>query len=298
MQDCAETTPGCGGIITDASKRLFASSAECCQQTLPTIDTALCEDRSDASGTGTGKYFAEPGSPVCIQDSGSNRVTNPTTKLYDDPSTCCSEAIPWISRDFCISRSAGFYSDKWYVADYSTQTCAKDCAAGGANCVPLAKPSTDLYDTASECCAGKLSWIDSAVCEANSNGTPLAPTFTNKFYVSYADNKCLQDCADTDPAPCGGNPSSDKTLYDDVETCCAETLSWLNVNVCVADSTGVAPTGSNLYYVDWTILKCVQDCDGAAPCGGLKTPYDQTYSTTAECCSRLSWMKATECVLS
>lgn len=298
VTDCDEATPGCGGIITEASKRLYATSNECCTQTLPTVDATLCEDRSDVAGAGTGKYYVEPNAPICIQDTGLNRVTDPTTILYDDASTCCG-SLPWVSRDFCTSRSSGVYSDKWHVADYSTQTCAKDCATGGANCVPATDPSTELFDTALECCNGKLNWLDSAVCDANSNGTPLAPTYTNKFYVSYGDNKCMQDCPDTNPAPCGGNPSSDMTLYDDVETCCAEKLKWINPDICVADSNGIAPTGSNLWYVDWAILKCVQDCEGSVPCGGLKTPYDVTFATSSECCTgRLSWVNATECVLS
>jgi hypothetical protein len=257
VADCDEATAGCGGIITDAlSKRLFATAAECCEQTLPTIDPALCEDRS--SGTGTGKYYAEPGSPVCSQDSGLNRVANPNTRLYNDTNACCREALPWVSFGFCTSRSAGSYSDKWYVADYTTQTCAKDCATGGANCVPATYMSIDLYDTSLECCRGKLSWLDSAICDANSNGTPIASTFTNKFYVDYASNACKQDCVETDPAPCGGNPSSDKTLFDSAESCCREKLSWLDLNLCVSNTNGVAPTGSNRYYVDWTILKCVK----------------------------------------
>ena len=52
--------------------------------------------------------------------------------------------------------------------------------------VPATDPSTDLYDSALECCTGKLSWMDNAQCEANSSGVP---TYTNKFYVSYSDEK-------------------------------------------------------------------------------------------------------------
>ena len=107
----------------------------------------------------------------------------------------------------------------------------------------------------------------------------------------------MQDCADTDPAPCGGNPSSDKTLFDDAEDCCTEKLHWKDLNVCVADTNGVSPGGTNLWYVDWVQLKCVQDCDGSAPCGGLKTPYDELYNDSSACCDRLSWIDPTQCVL-
>jgi hypothetical protein len=293
VKDCDPANAGCGGIVTDSSKRLFASASACCNETLPSIDSALCQDRSNSLGTGTGKFYVEPGSPVCIQDTGLNRVSNPVTPLYDDAQRCC-EALPWVSTAFCTSRSSGGYSDKWYVADYSTQKCSKDCATG-TNCVPATNPSTVLFDTALDCCNGKLSWLDSTECDANSNGTPIALTHSNKFYVSYADNKCTQDC--TGPTPCGGKPSADKDLFDDAETCCSEKLHWLNEKLCVANTNGIAPAGSNGWYVDWTLLKCVQDCVGTAPCGGLKTPYHETYDDSAACCTRLSWIDASECVL-
>ena len=134
VQDCDSAIAGCGGIITDSSKTLFPTISECCDQSLATIESALCEDRSDVSGTGTGKYYTEPGSLVCFQDSGATRVTDPLTLLFDDAEKCCTEAIPYVSTAYCTSRSSGSYSDKWYVADYSTQKCAKDCASGGTNC--------------------------------------------------------------------------------------------------------------------------------------------------------------------
>jgi hypothetical protein len=107
----------------------------------------------------------------------------------------------------------------------------------------------------------------------------------------------MQDCADTDPAPCGGIPSDELTLFDDAEACCSEKLSWLSLEVCVANTNGVAPVGTNAWYVDWTLLKCVQDCDGTAPCGGLKGAFDTVYGDSTKCCARISWVDPTECVL-
>jgi hypothetical protein len=156
---------------------------------MPNIDESFCEDRSNLAGTGTGKFYVEPGAPVCVQDSGSLRLSDPTSPLYADINQCCTEAIPWVSTDFCVSRSSGGYSNKWFVDDYSTQTCVQDCATGGANCVSATKPSTDFYDTAEECCNGKLNWVDVVQCSADSRGIQIAPTYTNKFYVSYPDNK-------------------------------------------------------------------------------------------------------------
>ena len=188
VQDCDSSTAGCGGIINDASKKLFATAAECCSESMPNIDRSLCEDRSNPTGTGTGKFYAEPGAPVCVQDNGSLRVSNPTSRLYEDANTCCAEAIPWVSTDFCLTRSSSVHSNKWFVAEHTSQKCAQDCA-GGANCVSATSPYTIFYDTAEECCSRKLSWLDHTVCDANSRGIQIAPTYSNKFYVSYPDNK-------------------------------------------------------------------------------------------------------------
>lgn len=60
-------------------------------------------------------------------------------------------------------------------------------------------------------------------------------------YLIFRPSFSVQDCVETDPAPCGGNPSKELTLFDDAETCCEEKLSWLSLEVCVANTNGVAP---------------------------------------------------------
>lgn len=42
-----------------------------------------------------------------------------------------------------------------------------------------------------------------------------------------------------------------------------------------------------MFYVDWNILKCVQDCDGPPPCGGQHQGWEgQLYTTWESCCVR------------
>jgi hypothetical protein len=225
------------------------------------------------------------------------RVEDLSTKLYDTIEECCAAALPWVTSYYCESRSNEDYSDLWYVQ--YPNLCVKDCESG-PGCVPLQDSSVKLYDTSLKCCEEKLNWLDSASCDARSNGLEL---FSDLFYVDYKNNVCKQDCSETDPLPCGGNPSESNTpLYDTLEECCETKLQWNNVDECVASSNGQDTTtaaGSNEYYVNWKLFKCAKDCIGSAPCGGLKNSWDASYSNPSDCCANhLSWIDEAECVLS
>ena len=46
------------------------------------------------------------------------------------------------------------------------------------------------------------------------------------------------------------------------------------------------------WYPNWTADTCVQDCEGASPCGGAAESWDDLYSSRDQCCSmRFSWNK-------
>ena len=59
-----------------------------------------------------------------------------------------------------------------------------------------------------------------------------------------------------------------------------------------AQTTGEAFAGSAKYYVDWVRGKCVQDCDGDAPCGGLAPSWITVRHDSVETCcsSHLYWV--------
>jgi hypothetical protein len=63
-------------------------------------------------------------------------------------------------------------------------------------------------------------------------------------------------------------------------------------------TTGEAVAGSSKYYVDWVRGKCVQDCDGDAPCGGLAPSWITVKQDSIEtCCSfHLFWMPEESCI--
>ena len=47
--------------------------------------------------------------------------------------------------------------------------------------------------------------------------------------------------------------------------------------------------GTDQYYVDYINFKCVKDCEGSKPCGGIRNTWNRLYSSASECCSLALW---------
>ncbi|KAL7469425.1 hypothetical protein ACHAXS_011765 [Conticribra weissflogii] len=41
-----------------------------------------------------------------------------------------------------------------------------------------------------------------------------------------------------------------------------------------------------VFYADWDLFKCVQDCEGPEPCGGFRESWEQPFDTLHECCEK------------
>eukprot|EP00956_Cyclotella_meneghiniana_P006725 scaffold8955_cov62-Cyclotella_meneghiniana.AAC.1 len=87
-------------------------------------------------------------------------------------------------------------------------------------------------------------------------------------------------------------------MYDSIETCCSEGLSWLSETVACFAGSGVDLTGlgTNKFYIDFANQQCAKDCVGAAPCGGLAEQWNILYGTEDECCAQLSWIPKKACI--
>jgi len=184
--------------------------------------------------------------------------------------------------------------------------CKIDCPAStnspGCGGVLSNTVGETLFGTAAECCAAKFGWINKDLCVAMVTGA-----YTNKFYVDYASNSCKQDCA-VGTNNCGGNPG-DKSmqLFDTAASCCSSKLSYVNQAACTSKSTSgtaaaaAAATGSNKWYVDWSISKCAKDCATGSDreCGGLAETWEQaTFGSWQVCCdTKLGWVKDSDCHL-
>ena len=182
--------------------------------------------------------------------------------------------------------------------------CTKDCAPGGPldgnnDCGGIIEDAwIDLYDTTHECCQQKISWQDPDLCASQSDPSSAG---TTKFFVIYEEEKCGQDCDAAGGLPCVGRPQVlSVQLFDSAADCCSAMLPWLDLDSCLSVTNGVpisppALAGSGEWYVDWAINKCVKDCVGAAPCGGLKDGWEFGHASVDTCCAMISWVPRSSC---
>ena len=69
--------------------------------------------------------------------------------------------------------------------------------------------------------------MNSDLCESRSTST-----YTNKYYVDYANQKCAKDCDDCDSTL----TDLSAKLWDSAELCCSNMLGWLDTALCIASS--------------------------------------------------------------
>ena len=75
-------------------------------------------------------------------------------------------------------------------------------------------------------------------------------------------------------------------LSTTLEKCCERHFYW-DINDCL----GTTAVGTDKWYASYEDQKCVQDCSGAPPCGGVAEPWDQKYTSKEQCCKgQLSWV--------
>ena len=136
-----------------------------------------------------------------------------------------------------------------------------------------------LSNSIEECCEKFYDW-DFFEC----SGT--TPVLTHgEFYPDWSGggtSTCLADGKIPDYMISNQNWYLSTTL----EKCCDRHFYW-NINECL----GTTSVGSNDWYVSYEDVKCVQDCSGAEPCGGVAEPWDKLYSTKEQCCKeKLPWV--------
>jgi hypothetical protein len=323
LKDAIPATAADGEGEAEPTDKLYASPETCCSA-MSWIPSAYCLARSPTTSAApvgySGKWFVDYTDSVCKADcdpvtpftgipsdadaSGAacEEATLQTYQYYDDAAACCKAHLGWIPSATCEAVSTTGVSasstgtNKWY-ADYSdSQHCVKDCATGGsdATCGGILEnvAGVTLFDDAESCCKQKFTWIDQDLCEALAGGT-----YTDKWYVSYQDNACVQDCeydaADANTIMCGGNPDdSSSKLFATVEICCSTMLGWVDADMCKTVSEGgtvADPVGTNKWYAAYGDDLCVKDCATGGSddtCGGIveNTAGMSFFDDAAACC--------------
>ncbi|KAL7468994.1 hypothetical protein ACHAXS_009230 [Conticribra weissflogii] len=252
------------------------------------------------TAVGSAKWYVDYANSKCVQDCASSTspagctnfggLATPADVLYPDAASCCTAKLSSIAKGFCEAKSTGTTyagSMKWYV-DYENSRCEQDCKTAGGTCITpggiIEASSTTLYDSASLCCAGKLSYINTEVCASNSNPSS---TGTGKYYPDPMNYKCLVDTTGSRA------PSTTKTLYSTASDCCGS-MTWIDKNLCSSRSTG---TRSDKWFLkDLTKGGCVKDCSSGVECAVITDPNVKLYDTAAQCCTaQLSWIPKASC---
>ncbi|KAL3804075.1 hypothetical protein HJC23_006466 [Cyclotella cryptica] len=290
----------CGGTPDDLSTTLFGSLVDCCSEKLAYIDGSLCVAIS--TNTSTDKFYVSYSEKMCKQDCPVDPTTfecggtpeDLSTPLYATVEECCSEKLAFIDLTLCTAVSLNETTDKFYVS-YTDKVCKKDCPVGESfECGGTPEDlTTKLFETVEACCSEKLSYIDESLCAALS----LNQT-TDKFYVSYPDEKCLKDCPVGDAPECGGPPGDLSTaLFETAAECCIEKLSYIDESLCSALSLNKT---TDKFYVSYHDEACKKDCPvGEAPeCGGIPEDTSVTlFETVEECCAeKLAYIDESLCV--
>lgn len=81
-------------------------------------------------------------------------------------------------------------------------------------------------------------------------------------------------------------------MHKTLESCCKTNYNW-QLATCMGSS---GSSGSTNWYMDFNANKCVKDCVGASPCGGLAESWDIKYSTQDKCCSERMWWDKKSCM--
>ena len=147
---------------------------------------------------------------------------------------CCERFYGW-DVFTCLGNSgadtSGLATNMWRV-NYEDLTCVQDCpASSGATCGGHANSWETLFDSAEDCCEGKLWWANQAACIGESTGTAVTVIGSEEWYVSWeTGGKCVKDCP-VGAANCGGLAESWENLHSSADQCC-ERLWWIEREDC------------------------------------------------------------------
>jgi hypothetical protein len=311
----------CGGLLTYQTS--YGSLTTCCsthfQNLIPDYCEYLAEVGSETgvaayAGTGT-KWYSDASNSICKKDCtvGSNTpvaspdpscggvITNSYIQLYDTAAACCSAELSWVSG--CETKSTAGEGEPTELYWPDPSGCREDCDTA-SNCASA--PSTArLYATAEECCKQANSWVDLDYCKTRADpaftGTSAGSAGTNKWYVSYENGVCRNDCV-TGDASCELADNGSLTFFDTAESCCKALLGSNDEDACVAGSDqglSISTVPTSKWYVSTSgDQPCAQDCaTGTGACGGIVSKTGvRLYETAAECCDQAyGWLNEDLC---
>eukprot|EP00984_Skeletonema_dohrnii_P010172 scaffold3958_cov131-Skeletonema_dohrnii-CCMP3373.AAC.2 len=236
------------------------------------------------SGNSVNLFYPEwvKGSEGCRNDGDEPdyMAVNPTEWLSSTRDACCKKYFGGYMYEDCMGRYPPDHDDcnsMLFYPDWngSNKKCIND---GKEPYYMLSNHQLFLSNTLEECCEKFYEW-DFYTC----SGT--TPELTHgEFYPDWSGggSTCLADGKIPDYMI--GNQKW--FLSTTLEKCCERHFYW-DINECL----GTTAVGTDKWYASYEDQKCVQDCSGAPPCGGVAEPWDQKYTSKEQCCKdQLSWV--------
>mmetsp|Transcript_2245 Transcript_2245/g.3118 ORF Transcript_2245/g.3118 Transcript_2245/m.3118 type:complete len:882 (+) Transcript_2245:105-2750(+) len=283
----------CNGRPDDTSTPMFSSADLCCSAKLNWIlkDTCITSsetgiDPTDADSPGTGEWRKNSSWSSCVLDCTAGADIEATDPIVGtDPLGTGA-----------LTSGTGNYPDQ----------------CDGV----ISDSSAVFYDASVSNCCKSINWVQEETCVSLSTGI-----VSEMFFVDPSDRtKCLahQEAAVTGTTiacdagvvdggtagtaatgvTCEETITTSTKLYSSLEDCCEANVNW-DSDACVHRSRGTEATGTNEFYVDWSLSQCVQDCtteETGSSCGGLAKAWDVLYKDSSSCCGRLSWLSKSKCV--
>jgi len=235
VTDCDESSGGtCGGYADLVSNNLYISTRGCCEAELFYRNIEFCEADSLFSECyeGSGLFYRgdNGGKEVCVKDCDQANgdatcggiVEDAYIVLYETAEACCSAEYNWIDVELCAARTTKTSLRK-YWPDKGNSKCVEGLE------MPSSQLNVQIFGTLEECCASGIFWLSKDACFAAS-GIAEAEIESNKFYIDWINQYCVQDCVGS--APCGGLAQAWDTVYDSASACCAQ-IPVLRADDCV-----------------------------------------------------------------
>jgi hypothetical protein len=154
-------------------------------------------------------------------------IDNESLWLNKDREDCCAQFFGYKLSDCTgtagtsASTTTGKFFPDW---EGDNKGCLQDNASHPAPQYMLSSKSIWFRDTLDACCKAHYGWMESE-CKGTSGSS--APG-TNKWYIDWKTNKCVQDCAVANGSDCGGYADyfGRANLHNTKATCCKAHMSW------------------------------------------------------------------------
>lgn len=303
----------CGGLIT-YSQTTYATLATCCSAHLSGLIPDYCTYLSEVGSetgvdpyAGTDEWYADGSNSICKKDCAVDPndktcggvITSAYIQTYASSASCCDAELAWASG--CEERSDAGDGEPTELFWPDPSGCKQDCDTD-PNCASA--PSTArLYATDEECCKQANSWVDLDYCKTRADPGFPGTGGSNKWYVSYEDGVCRQDC-NTGADKCVLADNGSLTFFDSPTSCCKALLGSNNEEACVTGSNEgktISTVATNKWYVSTSgDQPCAQDCEtggGIAGCGGIVSKTGvRLYDSATECCDQAyGWLNEDLC---